>query len=113
MKFWQKSFVINNKGFYSLQNEINEMVLEKATIKKLLNKIWYILPSPNETNNYYYIHTNDIIKLGEVMFLVKEIHLITQTNKSIQTDTVNNINSLNEHSNPLFRSTSINILSIK
>ena len=43
-EIWAK-VICENRKYYSLQNEVEEMELDEANIKKLLNKIWYVLPN--------------------------------------------------------------------
>ena len=89
--------ICENQKYYSLQNEVEEMELDEVNIKKLLNKIWYVLPNKNEENSYY-LHINDIIKFHKTMFVVKEIHLAHKAKNSSQNNSIYDINSLNKNS---------------
>ena len=85
VRYRAKIFKIENQGF--LKNlEINNTNIE------LINKyIWYVINSEDSSfnkNEDYYLSVNDIIKLGKVKYIVKEIYI------------KNNLKKINEDKKP-------------
>ena len=82
----------------------------KCNLDNLNNKLWYVLNSnnPNITNQNedYFLCKNDIIKMGNIKFIVKELH-IEQNKIKEEIKTNNNylnynINLLNKDGGPIF-----------
>ena len=74
-------FKVNNckNDIFSLMNPIpKKLNLTEENTKYLNNKLWYIVKSDFEDNDYnnqdYLLNENDIIKLGSLKFAVQEIH---------------------------------------
>ncbi len=91
--------MINKIGNYTFLNPVSfELKPSEENINLLQNKIWYVLPSDentannlnNSNNNYnvsqsnedYYINLNDIIKLGRVKYSVNEVFILNNTSNN-------------------------------
>ena len=72
----------DEKYNYSIVNLIaDNLRYRKYNIDYINNKIWYVIrpevtQKNKEYNADYYLNVNDMIKIGKVQYVVKEIHLI-------------------------------------
>ena len=93
-------FHIRNKkyGIFSIESPVlfNNEELTDNIINGLNNKTWYVLnsenPNINSNNEDYYLTENDIIKLGNIKLIVKEIHIENnepQNNKNTEANNEN------------------------
>ena len=121
-----------NEDYYLCENDIIRLgnfkfILKEIHLKNynkdffLNNKLWYVIknyPEENEKdinniiedniNEDYYLSENDIIRLGNFKFILKEIHL-KNYNKDFFLNNKNNlkydIHDINKHNNPVFEFT--------
>ena len=112
-----------NEEYIQLENNLpkNSLKLTKDLIHSLNYKLWYVIknyPEENEKdinniiedniNEDYYLSENDIIRLGNFKFILKEIHL-KNYNKDFFLNNKNNlkydIHDINKNNNPVFEFT--------
>ena len=109
--------------YIQLENNLlkNSLKLTREHIHSLNNKLWYVIknyPEENEKdlnniiedniNEDYYLCENDIIRLGNFKFILKEIHLKNYS-KDFFLNNKNNlkydIHDINKNNNPVFEFT--------
>ena len=101
----------SNNGIYSIENPISlkNISFIEDNINILNNKIWYVLNSkfPNDVNQSedFFLCKYDIIKMGNIKLMVKDIHI--EENEKIKQNIDNkiinyDIHSLNEESGDIF-----------
>ena len=102
-----------DKYNYSIVNLIaDNLRYRKYNIDYINNKIWYVIrpevtQKNKEYNADYYLNVNDMIKIGKVQYVVKEIHLMKG---NIDPDNLNcaapisdyNISDINKDKGPVF-----------
>ena len=110
--------VIKDEDSYTLDNQIQKNCeYSKKNADEINNKIWYVI-RPEVTNNHkkynedYYLNSNDMIKIGKIQYIVKEIYLKPKEElsgnsneatydlsdiNSITSDQESNINSINNN----------------
>ena len=112
-----------NRKKIQLENIFNfdSLTLTEENINSLNYKLWYVIkdyPEENETkinniikndiNEDYYLCQNDIIRLGNFKFILKEIHL-KNYNKDFFESNKNklkyDIHDINKNNNPVFEFT--------
>ena len=113
-------FMIRPKGEYiQLENNFlkNNFKLTEERINSLNYKLWYVIKTypedeknnnnkiENNINEDYYLCENDIIRLGNFKFVLREIHL-KNYNKELFSKYSNNlkydIHDINKNNNPVF-----------
>ena len=92
---------------FSFENPLpfKNILLTEDNIKKLNNKIYYVLNSNNPNsanpNEDYYLCKYDIIKMGNIKLIVKDIHI--EYNEEAEDKPTNyDIHSLNKDGEPIF-----------
>ena len=104
-------FHIRNKkyGIFSIENPVffNNVELTDNIINGLNNKTWYVLnsenPNINSNNEDYNLTENDIIKLGNIKLIIKEIHIENSESQNNQNTETNNENiSTKKNGGPIF-----------
>ncbi len=96
---------------YSLENplSIRNISFTEDNTNNLNNKIFYVLnsnnPKINNPNEDYFLSKYDIIKMGNIKLMVKDIHI--EENEKIEQNIENkitnyNIHLLNKEDNPIF-----------
>ena len=96
---------------YSFENPLpfKNISFTEDNINNLNNKIWYVLnsnnPNSSNQNEDYFLCKYDIIKMGNVKLMVKDIHFEENHNiaQKIEDKNINNdIHSLNKEFGPIF-----------
>jgi len=78
----------NEEFLFEVDKNINSFILirKKGFIKKIDYYFWYVVNSDSNnigiTNDDYYLLENDIIKIGSVKYIVREIKIRNQKNKN-------------------------------
>lgn len=82
----------------------NNIYQNKEIIDDLENNLWYVIHSDEkeDINNKYNLIERDIIKLGNVKFLINKININTSNNKSKKT--AQNFQNFNIEANPFIYS---------
>lgn len=114
---------IKNNNIFMLENPVpnKNIPLTIDNIDNINNKIWLVLNSNNpklgNENEDYYLCENDVIRMGNIKFIVKELHIegkkeekekkddnikLKEPKKDNQKDENYDINKLNENSGPIF-----------
>ena len=109
---------IKNNDIFMLENPVpnKNIPLTIDNINNLNNKIWFVLNSNNpkleNENEDYYLCENDVIRMGNIKFMVKEFHIedIKEKDEKIKLNEEEgnlknenyNINKLNENGGPIF-----------
>jgi len=109
-----------NEEYIQLENNLNKnsLKLTEERVNSLNYKLWYVIksyPEENENNintniedninEDYYLCRNDIIRLGNFKFFLKEIHLKNYSNDFFTTYKNNlkyDIHDINKNNNPVF-----------
>ena len=106
-------FMIRPKGEYiQLENNFlkNNFKLTEERINSLNYKLWYVIKTyPEDEKNInedYYLCENDIIRLGNFKFVLREIHLKNKNTEFFTNYKKNNlkydIHDINKNNNPVF-----------
>ena len=101
----------NKNGEFIFENPVpfKNIAFNLDNINNLNNKIWYVLDSNNPNiscqNDNYYLCQDDIIRMGNVKLIVKEIHI--ENEKELDEGKISNpkkydINLLNKNTGPIF-----------
>jgi hypothetical protein len=98
--------------FHAYLNEINNIVIDnifvgnytyqrKALIDEIDNYLWYLIHSnqkeEKKNNKKYNLIEGDIIKLGNIKFLVNEIHIENNNEKEEEEENKSENNEKNEN----------------
>ena len=88
-----------NEEKYIFENEVEtNMEQNEKNLAKINNKIWYVI---NKKNKKYYLTKNDVIKLGRIKYIIREVSIYSGDNKyALQVPSHEDISKINkENSN--------------
>ncbi len=97
---------INNNKFYIdnltfTENTNSPLDINEKNIKLLNTFIWKVINSDsiddNNPNDDYFLRENDIIKFGDIKYIVKEIHIENKEKENKQNQILNLIPTCSEH----------------
>jgi hypothetical protein len=77
---------VNIDKYYLSTDLLNNMPINNQTLQDLQEKIWYVIKTNNPMNNTnvntyqsnfeYVLKKNDIIKLGRIKFLIRDMNIV-------------------------------------
>ena len=101
----------NKNEVFTFENPVpsKNTTFNLDNINNLNNKIWYVLisnnPNINSQNEDYYLSQNDIIRMGNVKLIAKEIHIANENDSeeaNKEAIAKYDINSLNRNTGTIF-----------